>query len=236
MTIAPVLGKDKAVELLLPLFVRLLKDEIPDVRMSVVPSLGTLNEVIGSDLIAQQIIPEIATLADDPQWRVRLAVCEQIPGLAGSLGQSVFNDKLKALVLAWLEDNVFSIRSNASICIAKLCKVLGAGWVTSSLLPKLTSMANNKESETYLSRLTALFLMQSCAETMDKDNVNKGALPIVLKLCKDPVANVRFNAARALELMAPKLASKEVKPTLDTMTKDSDIDVQYYSKQALAAL
>lgn len=239
VTIAPVLGKEKTTELLAPLFVRLLKDEIPDVRMSVIPSLGTLNDVVGSDLIAQQIIPEIVTLADDPQWRVRLAVCEQLPGLAASLGQAVFNDKLKALCLTWLEDNVFAIRAAASQCLNELCKVLGAGWTSTSLMPKLNEMAMEGQAQTYLSRLTALFLMQSCAQHMDKDLMNSVAVPIVLKLCKDAVPNVRFNASRTLELMAPKIekkTAKEVKPVLESMVKDADIDVQFYSQQALAAL
>lgn len=239
VVIASVIGKEKTVEHLFPLIVRLLKDEIAEVRMSVVPSLGTLNDVVGADLINEQIIPEVVALAEDPQWRVRLAVCEQIPGLAKSLGKSVFNDRLKAVCLGWLEDNVYAIRQNAGKCINEVIKVLGASWVTSSLVPKINEMANNKEHETYLSRLTALFLLQHCAESLDKDVVSKSALPLVLKLCNDNVPNVRFNACRTVELLAPKLdssAASNVKPVLNGLVKDSDADVRFYSKNALAAL
>jgi hypothetical protein len=41
--------------------------------------------VIGIDLLSQSLLPAIVELASDKQWRVRLAIIENIPLLAAQL-------------------------------------------------------------------------------------------------------------------------------------------------------
>jgi serine/threonine-protein phosphatase 2A regulatory subunit A len=41
--------------------------------------------VIGIELLSQSLLPAIVELAEDKQWRVRLAIIENIPLLAGQL-------------------------------------------------------------------------------------------------------------------------------------------------------
>lgn len=41
--LAPLLGKDSTIEHLLPLFLQLLKDEFPEVRLNVISKLETVN-------------------------------------------------------------------------------------------------------------------------------------------------------------------------------------------------
>ena len=47
-------------------------------------------------------------LAEDPKWRVRLAIIEYMPLLAGQLGVAYFEDKLSTLCMGWLVDKVRS--------------------------------------------------------------------------------------------------------------------------------
>lgn len=42
--LAPLLGKDATIEHLLPLFLQLLKDEFPDVRLNIISKLEQVNE------------------------------------------------------------------------------------------------------------------------------------------------------------------------------------------------
>lgn len=42
--LAPLLGKDATIEHLLPLFLKLLKDEFPDVRLNIISKLEQVNE------------------------------------------------------------------------------------------------------------------------------------------------------------------------------------------------
>jgi serine/threonine-protein phosphatase 2A regulatory subunit A len=57
----------------------LLKDDFPDVRLNIISKLENVNQVIGVDRLSQSLLPAIVDLAEDKQWRVRLAIIEYIP-------------------------------------------------------------------------------------------------------------------------------------------------------------
>ena len=62
-------------------------------------------------------------------------------------------------------------------------------------------------------------------------------LPLVLQMAIDAVPNVRFNAAKTLQQIAPLLDSvavqERVKPCLATMSEDPDQDVSFFASQGL---
>jgi serine/threonine-protein phosphatase 2A regulatory subunit A len=93
-SVASVLGKDKTVEHIVPLFVKLLKDDWPEVRLNIISKLEELQTVTGPGPISSTIVPEIVSIAEDPQWRVRMALVERIPLLAKNLGLDQFDKKL----------------------------------------------------------------------------------------------------------------------------------------------
>lgn len=76
---------DSTIEHLLPLFLNQLKDECPEVRLNIISNLDCVNEVIGIKQLSQSLLPAIVELAEDTKWRVRLAIIEYMPLLAGQL-------------------------------------------------------------------------------------------------------------------------------------------------------
>lgn len=64
---------------------------------------------------------------------------------------------------------------------------------------------------------------------------------MLLSICKcaAQVPNIRFNVAkmlqRLLSLVEPHVIEQTIKPCLQQLTEDSDVDVNYYAKVALAA-
>jgi len=68
-------------------FLLLLKDQYPDVRLNIISKLDAVNKVVGVEVLAQHLLPAIVELAEDKQWRVRLAIIEYIPLLASQLGE-----------------------------------------------------------------------------------------------------------------------------------------------------
>ena len=50
-------------------------------------------------------MPAIVELAEDSKWRVRLAIIEYMPLLAGQLGVEFFDEKLNSLYANWLLDH-----------------------------------------------------------------------------------------------------------------------------------
>jgi hypothetical protein len=92
----------------------LLRDAASEVRLNLIASLSALNEVIGVDLLSQSLLPAILDLAQDGKWRIRLAIIQHIPLLAKQLGKEFFTEKLAALCVGWLGDDIATIRQAAA--------------------------------------------------------------------------------------------------------------------------
>lgn len=234
--LAPLLRADDTNKLLVPLFVRMLKDEQSEVRLNLLSRLDVLQEVIGVDQVATLILPEIVHLAEDAQWRVRLAMVEQTPLLGQSLGQEQFNKILTPICFRWLQDNVYAIRDAAAEHLRQLVVVFGLPWAKTVVLPRVAALGGETA---YLARLTALLVLIGVSPLLDAESAAQ-ILPLVLKLSGDKIPNVRFNAARVLEKLGPKIdkamVKSHVRPCLDKLAADPDNDVKFYTALALAAL
>lgn len=106
------------------------------------------------ELLSQSLLPAIVELAEDKQWRVRLAIIEYIPLLATQLGVEFFDEKLGNLCMSWLGDSVFSIREAATKNLQKLTEAFGAEWAKVNILPKILHMAHHSN---HLYRMTTIF-------------------------------------------------------------------------------
>lgn len=88
--------------------------------------------------------------------------------------------------------------------------------------------------------MTCLFCLNVLAEVCGTDITTKLLLPTVLLLAADPVANVRFNVAKTLQKISPFLEASvidsQVKPMLDKLNADSDVDVKHFAAQAIAGI
>lgn len=111
-------------------------------------------QVIGIEKLSSSLLPAIVTLAEDKQWRVRLAIIEYVPLLASQLGVQFFDEKLSNLCMSWLGDTVFSIREASTQNLKKLTEVFGVEWAQEAIVPKVIKMG---EHPNYLYRMTTLF-------------------------------------------------------------------------------
>ena len=127
--------------------------------------------VIGIELLSQSLLPAIVQLAEDKQWRVRLAIIEYIPLLASQLGVRFFDEKLTALCMGWLGDTVFSIREAATHNLKKLTEVFGVEWANEAIIPKVLAMGAHPN---YLYRMTTCFAItvRSTVPDIEEENAN----------------------------------------------------------------
>merc|ERR1719348_2167442 len=173
------------------------------------------------------LLPAIVELAEDTKWRVRLAIIEYMPLLAGQLGVEFFNEKLSTLCMAWLVDHVFAIREAASLNLKKLVEKFGNEWAQSNVIPKVLAMARDTN---YLHRMTCLFCVNVLIDAVSAEIITKQLLPTVVSLGSDTVPNVRFNVAKSVQKMSPSLDAStiegDVKPLLNKLQTDTDIDVK----------
>ncbi|CAN6650688.1 protein phosphatase PP2A regulatory subunit A [Trichomonascus vanleenenianus] len=236
--LAPLLGQEKTTESLLPVFLLMLKDSHPDVRLNIISTLQTLNEVIGIELLSKSLLPAISELAKDKQWRVRLAIIEHIPLLAEQLGVEFFDRELGSLCMTWLWDSVYSIREAATQNLRKLTQVFGAKWAREEIIPHILIVGVNAN---YLYRLTALFAVTTLIPVMDEETITNSILTFVLELIHDPIPNIRFNVAKSLQVLAEtihnsdskQLISSTIRPKLESLEDDTDVDVRYFAKKSL---
>lgn len=84
--------------------------------------------VIGVHQLSQSLLPAIVELAEDTKWRVRLAIIEYMPLLAGQLGVKFFDEKLNSLCMTWLVDHVCAIREAAALNLKSLVEKFGSEW------------------------------------------------------------------------------------------------------------
>merc|ERR1711964_716057 len=180
--------------------------------------------------ISKHVIPSIIKLAEDRQWRVRIAIVECVPLLAQTLGPKEFDSTLTKAVMGWLVDHVFAVREATMVVLRTLIDTFDRAWFKKSVVPKLVAVGANR---TYLQRLTALMVFGGLAVACGPDIVARDLLPLVLKLGDDPVPNIRFNVAKALSNMAPLLeaglVSAKIVPVLRKLAGDSDVDVQFFA-------
>jgi len=232
-SLAKTLNKKETVEHLIPLFLQLLKDANSEVRLKLIERLDSISDSFSSsDSLASALLPAICELAADVKWRVRLEIIQHIPTLATQLGSAFFDAKLSDLSMSWLGDSVFSIRQAATKNLSALVKVFGADWAEFSIMPKVLALS---EHRSYLYRLTSISCMSDMSAMMKEATVNEKFLPALIKLCGDPVPNVRFAALKAIAEI--KENGKNLNPNVGDLLaivarleQDSDTDVKYYAQ------
>eukprot|EP01126_Amoeba_proteus_P048627 TRINITY_DN563_c0_g1_i11.p1 TRINITY_DN563_c0_g1~~TRINITY_DN563_c0_g1_i11.p1 ORF type:complete len:323 (-),score=47.31 TRINITY_DN563_c0_g1_i11:270-1238(-) len=237
MMLSTVFGNDGTNQHLLPIFLKLLKDDVPEVRLNVISKLDQVTPVIGLDKLSEYLIPAIVELAKNQQWRIRLSVITYIPPLARQLSVEFFSDKLGDLCYAWLTDDVCAIRQAAVTNLKELTQVFGEEFTRTCVIPKISEL---KAKNNYLHRITVLRFVSQLAPVLTESFTNELLLPLVLSLANDPVPNIRFSCAAALEAIEMKLdrVTKEtqVKVVLERLAKDEDSDVCLYAVSALKNL
>ncbi|KAG6813780.1 hypothetical protein H0H92_007192 [Tricholoma furcatifolium] len=237
--LAPLLGNEPTIEHLLPLFLHLLKDDFPEVRLNIISKLETVNAVIGIELLSDSLLPAIVELAEDKSWRVRQAIIEYIPLLANQLGKPFFDEQLGNLCMSWLGDTVYSIREAATVNLKKLTEVFGVEWAKVAIVPKVMGMGQHPN---YLFRMTTVQAITTITPSLSLDIIRADIIGPLLILANDPIPNIRFNVAKALEVLASAfsgtkegrdLIEQQVIPALEQQKNDQDADVRYFATRAL---
>lgn len=82
------------------------------------------------------------------------------------------------------------------------------------------------------------------AGSLSPEIIKDTILPTVLDMTEDTIPNVRFNVAKSLEVLTPilkddpitqSLMESKVKPALEKLQSDADMDVRWFADKALLA-
>lgn len=170
--------------------------------------------------------------------RIRLAIIQQIPLLAKQLGRDFFTDKLAAICVNWLADDIATVRDAATMNLKQLTAIFGTDWACEYLLP---SIENIRHHSSYLRRLTAVQACARMAVEMEPAVAQVELMPLLLEMATDPVPNIRFNVAKSLAELGPVILQghfasavyeQQVHPILTLLQDDSDRDVRFFADNA----
>jgi len=94
--------------------------------------------------------------------------------------------------------------------------------------------------QNYLHRMTCLFSINVLADACGAEVTGRVMLPTVINLATDGVPNVRFNVAKSLQkigsVLDQSILTSQVKPCLEKLKEDADVDVRYFADEAVVAL
>lgn len=231
------LSKEFAIAKIIPLILKLLKDEFPEVRLNVIKNIEKASASFKLEAFRQTLLPSIRELSTDANWRVRTGIIDLTPYLAKHLGPEFFKE-IEPPPFTWLHDKVSQVRETAAQNLTHLGRIFGEDWVLEYLIPNLEKMASNNKK--YLQRIVVLDAIRHMMKETDM-KISSKLLNITLELCRDEVPNVRLKAYDALEVFVrgkgfcPRDA-REVQPALEKAVSDEDMDVVYRAKQVLALL
>lgn len=210
---------------ILPTCTSLLRDSEPDVRLALVSGFSSMGSTKEARELAPKLIPVIVSLASDSQWRLREVVLQQVPYIITSLESSAA--EVLDVCVNRLVDRVSTIREAAVQSCCKLVTEKGTSWATQTLFPRVFAIAKDKN---YLYRVSLCHFIASLAMVAAVDSVTcmTAVWPTLVQLHKDPVCNVRLNAAKAIHALmkSGKVIAKDGEKALEALGRDSVTDVR----------
>jgi len=231
MVLSPLFGVDGTLNHLLTLYLRLLKDDVPEVRLNLIGKLDQVTPFVGLEKLSEDLIPAIIELGEDKSWRIRLAVIGNIPPLAAQLNLDFFITKLGSLCFSWLADTVYAVRQAAIANLKNLTVVFGEPF-SRVVVPRISSLCTNTN---YLHRMTILFYAETVGTLMSPTFLQEFILPLVFRMAVDPVANIRFASARAIEALVSTMTAESKTQSLQViklLIADKDPDVREAAQNA----
>ncbi|CAI5745816.1 unnamed protein product [Peronospora destructor] len=184
------------------------------------------------------LLPAIADLARDLQWRVREAVILSIPALAGSLGAQYFQEHLLEICVSAFTDMVGEVRLSATKVLPQLLESLGSDYILQNIMPRLNQIFN--KSVIYQERVNVLHALKQMAVEKVASDLLTAMTALAIRGANDKIPNVRFVASMTLEqlckLADASVVAAQVRPCLTELVNDDDMDVKYYSSIALDAV
>ncbi|KAK1934208.1 Protein phosphatase 2A scaffold subunit [Phytophthora citrophthora] len=236
MELAPKLGEATSKSTLAPLLLLFLRDEVVDVRLNILKRMELLAQWMAS--FESVLLPAIADLARDLQWRVREAVILSIPALAGSLGGQYFQEHLLEIYVSAFTDMVGEVRLSATKILPQLLESLGSDYVLQNVMPRLNQIFD--KSVIYQERVNVLHALKQMAVEKVSSDLLTLMMTLAIRGAHDKIPNVRFVASMTLEQLCKfadaSMVAAQVRPCLTEMVNDSDMDVKYYSSIALDAV
>lgn len=213
----------------------LSKDPNPDVKARLMVNIEPYLRTVNAQTTNLAFIGMAYELTNDKNWKVRVQGLKALEVLAikfpEDFGQDdkvlkTFNDKLT--------DRISSVRRSAILCLRGIGLCQGPAWIEKNYMPIIHSYIDNQN---YLYRFNYLFGIAEVFKSLPAVSQTK-EVELVVKMTKDGVPNVRFQALLVLlqlaQLLDDKAVEERARKVADGLLGDSDGEVRRLAK-AIAA-
>ena len=137
-----------------------------------------------------------------------------------------------------LTDPVFTIREEtANACVALSKSIFDQQWLLSLVDSKVDELSVH---ERFMIRIQVIHFMSRMEPEVDDKMINTKFTTTLLRMMDDKVPNIRFNSAKAILQIAPRMNQANKNKAKEVLGKsaetDDDFDAKYYSQKALEKL
>ncbi|XP_065675978.1 serine/threonine-protein phosphatase 4 regulatory subunit 1 isoform X2 [Hydra vulgaris] len=240
--LALILGQEISVNDLVPVFNGFLKD-LDEVRIGVLKHLSNFIQVLPTSLQKDylHIFSEFLNTDNSRNWRFRMELAQQLMGLVNLYTEAELGEFICPVALTLAADKVAEVRENAYELLCMLIRRLSGDLVLRKFTANIKELGSKTQhwvKRKSCSQIYLCFLRNCC---YDPVNFTKDFLPNLLQLCGDNVPNVRLVASKALlayrstiyfqSLSKDDSVKHMVECTFETLSKDVDSDVRYFSSE-----
>ena len=137
-----------------------------------------------------------------------------------------------------LTDPVFTIREEtANACVALSKSVFDQQWLHTLVDSKVDELSVH---ERFMIRIQVVHFMSRMEPEVDDKMINTKFTTTLLKLMDDKVPNIRFNSAKVILQIAPRMNQANKNKAKEVLGKsaeaDDDFDAKFFSQKALEKL
>ncbi|KAJ2547616.1 Nuclear aminoacylation-dependent tRNA export pathway component [Coemansia sp. RSA 1933] len=196
-----------------PAIVKLFGSNDRALRFSLLEHIGGFITAIPTNIVSKKVFPDFVTGFSDAAPAIREATVKASLAIAPKLGQKVLNNDLIRQLVRMIADPEPGIRTNALICIGKLCTAkkgvldLEDGGVNESsqryiICPALLQALRDPFPPV---RSASLAVANACAAKWDPADVSRRVIPTVSLLLVDGEKPVRVAAFKAIHAMIARV-------------------------------
>ncbi|KAJ1728942.1 Nuclear aminoacylation-dependent tRNA export pathway component [Coemansia biformis] len=201
--------------LIAPAIVQMFGSNDRALRFSLLEHMASFVQAIPPDLVAKKVFPNFATGFLDAAPAIREATVKASLAIAPKLSQKTLNNDLVRQLVRLVGDPEPGIRTNALICVGKLCTAkpgvldLDSGGVSEAshryvICPVLMQAMRDQFPPV---RSAALAVVGACAPKWEAPDIACRVIPTISPLLVDSEKPVRTAAFKALHAMEARIES-----------------------------
>ncbi|PIA19526.1 ARM repeat-containing protein [Coemansia reversa NRRL 1564] len=207
------MDEDEYNELVAPAIVQLFGSNDRALRFSLLEHMSSFISAIPSALVVKKVFPNFVSGFLDAAPAIREATVKASLAMASKLSQKTLNNDLLKQLVRMVGDAEPGIRTNALICIGKLCTAkkgvlnLESDGVTEMSLryvvcPALMQALRDQFPPV---RSAALAVASACAPQWDALEISRRVIPCISPLLVDGEKPVRVAALKAINAMVSRI-------------------------------